>query len=253
MFSNIFPNATKELMNKMETSFNSVNAKHSTSPALFENHLSRFKNDAKEAIEKLYLLEEPTKNEATREDNRNITLYRYNKDHQKWVVPGQPRLKISWEAIMQCSKQKESLLEDIEVFYNNRSLYSQHGIPYRRGYLFYGPDDVRSSSMALGLAGKLNQNICFLNLNEKDLTDAEVVKRLECVPNKCIVLIENMDAPCSAKSGDTEKGDETKLTANGICRAIDCFELETSPILIMTAKNKDNVSPCFLRIGRYIT
>ena len=252
MFANIFPNATKELTNELESSFDSVNAKHCTSPAWFENHLSRFKENAKEAIEKLYLLEEKVNNEATSEENRNIAVYRYGKDRQKWVVPEQLRPKISWAAIMKSSKQKDSLIDDVEAFHANRSLYSQHGIPYRRGYLFYGPDDLRSASIAFALAVRLKQRICVLNLNEKDLTDAELVNRLECVPNKCIVLIQNIDGPFSAKSGDSEKAAGINLTVDGVCKAIDCFELETSHILIMTAKNKDNVSPLFLRIGRYL-
>lgn len=52
------------------------------------------------------------------------------------------------------------------------------GIPYRRGYLLYGPPGCGKSSFIQALAGELGYSICILNLNERGLTDDKLMMLL---------------------------------------------------------------------------
>jgi len=65
------------------------------------------------------------------------------------------------------------------------------GIPYKRGYLFYGPPGSGKTSFITALAGELKLSICIINLNNQDLSDEQLSHLLNNTPNKrCLILIE---------------------------------------------------------------
>src|ERR1700759_347295 len=78
------------------------------------------------------------------------------------------------------------------------------GIPYRRGYLLYGPPGSGKTSFIQALAGSLEYNICVLNLSERGLTDDKLNHLLANAPERSIVLLEDIDA---AFTGRTQSGD----------------------------------------------
>ena len=114
--------------------------------------------------------------------------------------------------------------------------------------------------MALSLAGKLNYRVCSIDLTEKDLTVSCLKQRLRLVPNQCLVLIENLDALSSSQKENKKRvdssseadfeGSKDRMSATAFCSAIETFEAETSPILIMTSKNRDNIDAKILHPGR---
>lgn len=46
--------------------------------------------------------------------------------------------------------------------------YTAHGIPWRRGYLFYGPPGCGKTTAVAALAGHLKLDICVLTLSSKE-------------------------------------------------------------------------------------
>lgn len=54
------------------------------------------------------------------------------------------------------------LLKDMENFLHNAAWYNDRGIPYRRGYLLYGPPGSGKSSLIAALAGELSLSVSFL-------------------------------------------------------------------------------------------
>jgi chaperone BCS1 len=68
------------------------------------------------------------------------------------------------------------------------------GIPYRRGYLLYGPPGCGKSSFITALAGHLDLGICILNLSDRSLSDDRLNHLLSSAPQQTIVLLEDVDA-----------------------------------------------------------
>ena len=46
-----------------------------------------------------------------------------------------------------------------------------HGIPWRRGYLFYGPPGSGKTSLVTALAGRLHKSIYVINLSSPAMND----------------------------------------------------------------------------------
>lgn len=80
------------------------------------------------------------------------------------------------------------------------------GIPYRRGYLLHGPPGSGKTSFIQALAGELDYNICILNLSERGLTDDRLHLVLSVIPERCIMVLEDIDAAFSGRGASIEKG-----------------------------------------------
>jgi mitochondrial chaperone BCS1 len=90
--------------------------------------------------------------------------------------------------------------------YCKSSSHDWKGIPYRRGYLLYGPPGSGKSSFIQALAGSLSYDICILNLSEKGLADDKLNHLLSNAPERSFVLIEDVDAAFNKRVQTTEDG-----------------------------------------------
>ena len=107
----------------------------------------------------------------------------------EWRQFGAPRKRRPIESVVLDVGVSERILDDLREFIGNPHWYSQRGnfnvkillhsisikskmlgVPYRRGYLLYGPPGCGKSSFITALAGKLECVVCVLNLSEKGLT-----------------------------------------------------------------------------------
>lgn len=84
-------------------------------------------------------------------------------------------------------------------------IYFYAGIPYRRGYLLYGPPGCGKSSFITALASELDLSICVLNLSERSLTDDRLNHLLAVAPQQTIILLEDIDAAFISRT-ESDKG-----------------------------------------------
>merc|ERR1711963_1002598 len=90
--------------------------------------------------------------------------------------------------------------------------------------------------------------------NLSDMTDEDLLRSLSKVPNKCIVLIEEVDVAVPSKKRlkdiEDKNGKKSSLTFEGVLNAIDGIASEESQIIIMTTNHKEDLDPAFIRPGR---
>ncbi|KAF3480746.1 mitochondrial chaperone ATPase (Bcs1) [Arthroderma uncinatum] len=99
-------------------------------------------------------------------------------------------------------EQKDAFLNDVKDYLHpfTKRWYSNRGIPYRRGYLFYGPPGCGKTSLCFAVAGLLGLKIYVANLSSPGLTEEGLASLFATLPRRCIVLLEDIDTAGITKS-----------------------------------------------------
>ncbi|CAG0881806.1 unnamed protein product [Darwinula stevensoni] len=112
----------------------------------------------------------------------------------EWRQFGHPRKRRPLASVVLDRGITTRIFQDVLEFLDNPSWYTTRGIPYRRGYLLFGPPGCGKSSFITALAGELEYGICVLNLSERGLTDDRLNHLLNVAPQQTILLLEDVDA-----------------------------------------------------------
>ncbi|KAG0150280.1 hypothetical protein CROQUDRAFT_211485 [Cronartium quercuum f. sp. fusiforme G11] len=167
----------------------------------------------------------------------------------EWRPFGKPRSKRPISSVVLDAGVKENLVGDIEDFMGRAKWYAERGIPYRRGYLLHGPPGSGKSSLIFALAGHLNYHICVLNLSERGLSDDKLNHLLTNVPERSVILLEDVDAAFLGRDGSEQM--KVNVTFSGLLNAIDGVTSTTSQRLIfMTTNHVHKLDPALIRPGR---
>ncbi|KAJ5211955.1 uncharacterized protein N7498_003601 [Penicillium cinerascens] len=175
----------------------------------------------------------------------------YNSWGTEWRPFGHPRRKRPIESVVLDEGVKERIVEDVQDFIESASWYHNRGIPYRRGYLLYGPPGTGKSSFIQALAGELDYDIAILNLSERGLTDDRLNHLLTIVPNRTLVLLEDVDAAFSNRTQTDADGYRgANVTFSGLLNALDGVASAEERIIFLTTNHVERLDSALVRPGR---
>lgn len=137
-----------------------------------------------------------------------------------------------------------TLVTDLKTFLSDEAYYVKLGIPYRRGYLFYGPPGNGKTSAVIGLATELGMDIGILNLKSSQLSDEDLSTELANAPPNTIILLEDID--CVVSKRDTNG----RVTFSGLLNALDGLGSAHGQIVFMTTNHRDRLDEALIRPGR---
>ena len=120
------------------------------------------------------------------------------------------------------------------------------GVPYRRGYLLFGPPGTGKTSFVQAIAGALKLNLCYVNLSNGEMTDDTLNRLLTDAPERSIILLEDIDAMFNQR----EMTYKSKLSFSGFLNALDGVRSQEGQILFMTTNHKEKLDAALLRPGR---
>jgi len=89
---------------------------------------------------------------------------------------------------------KQELVADLQDFFDEdtEDYYHQNGIPYRRGYLFYGPAGTGNTSLSTAIASHYDLPLYVINLAK--INDSKLQEQVQKLPTRCVILFEDIDA-----------------------------------------------------------
>nr|XP_019045063.1 hypothetical protein I302_06979 [Kwoniella bestiolae CBS 10118]OCF23993.1 hypothetical protein I302_06979 [Kwoniella bestiolae CBS 10118] len=180
-----------------------------------------------------------------------------------------------WESVILPDGVKEWLLADMEEFLREKRFYQMRGLPWRRGYLFYGVPGSGKSSLIAALAHKLQLSIYLINLGAKGLDDDKLQGLLQACPGNCILLMEDIDCAfkkrksksrsekrsssssssssssesCSSSS-DSDSDSSSNITLSGLLNALDGVASSEGRLLFCTTNWVDKIDEALSRPGR---
>ena len=189
--------------------------------------------------------------ESSRHDGKTVI---YEPRTNEWEPFGEPRRRREFETVILDKNIAERILHDVREFLDSRDWYSERGVPYRRGYLLHGPPGCGKTSYIMALAGKLEYDICQMNLSNSALSDERLGYLLNVAPRKSIVLLEDIDAAfLSREDIDLNKSAYQglgRVTLSGILNVLDGVASSEERILFMTTNYPEKLDPALTRPGR---
>ena len=151
----------------------------------------------------------------------------------------------------------EDVVDDIENFTSNKQWYKDMGIPYRRGYLLYGPPGNGKSSFVKALAGHFGVNIYCIALSSMMLSDNALMSLFSKVPEHGILLIEDIDSLLKVNRNEKTKSSDSiediMKGTNSIAGLLNLIDGAIAPegrILFMTTNRPEQLDEALVRPGR---
>lgn len=148
------------------------------------------------------------------------------------------------DTILMPKKKIDDLVTDIQSFIDSRDWYVKRGIPYRRGYMFYGPPGNGKTSMIAGLASHFQFDIGNINLRSDNLSDSDLFDAITFAPQNMLILLEDIDCVIKGRSVESE------VTFSGLLNSLDGVASPEGQIIIMTTNHIENLDPALIRPGR---
>jgi len=183
---------------------------------------------------------------ATKRDT--FTVFRWHMKYQYWMKDVTV-LSRSIESVVLKDEVKTTVTNDMDDFLDESTLefYLDHGIPYKRSYLFYGAPGSGKTSFIQALAGKYQRNVCYLQPSHPDMTDDSLKEAIKRCPRRSIIVFEDIDALFD----DKRKGKrESHLTFSGLLNALDGVGPPLAQIFILTTNHRERLDPALIRNGR---
>ncbi|EFY85066.1 Complex III assembly protein translocase and chaperone [Metarhizium acridum] len=175
----------------------------------------------------------------------------YSARGMEWAPLGDPRKKRPLGSVILDDGVKESIVADVKDFLSRQGWYVDRGIPYRRGYLLYGPPGSGKSSFIQALAGELDFGVATINLSEMGMTDDKLAYLLTKLPKRCLLLLEDADAAfVNRRQRDADGYSGASVTFSGLLNALDGVAAGEERITFLTTNHIERLDPALIRPGR---
>ena len=175
----------------------------------------------------------------------------YSARGMDWMPLGEPKTKRPLESVLLDEGVKEDLLRDVRDFLGSQEWYVGRGIPYRRGYLLFGPPGSGKSSFIHALAGELDFNVAMINLSEMGMTDDKLAYLLTKLPKRSLLVLEDADAAfVNRKQRQADGYSGATVTYSGLLNALDGIAAGEERIAFLTTNHIDRLDPALIRPGR---
>lgn len=152
------------------------------------------------------------------------------------------RRKRSLESVILPLNVKETLVNDIRKFIDDKHWYEEMCIPWRRGYLLYGTPGNGKSSLITAIASEFNLEVCICQLRSTREEDLSTLMRT--LPKNCLLLLEDIDCVFD------DRKSEGKVSLSNLLNQLDGVNASEGRLLFMTTNRPATLDSALIRPGR---
>ncbi|KZV72259.1 P-loop containing nucleoside triphosphate hydrolase protein [Peniophora sp. CONT] len=204
------------------------------------------------------------KREYEKDAEHRVHIFMADTTYTCWRWNG-ARQKRPMSSIVLEPAVKEMILTDCKDFLRSEEWYAERGIPFRRGYLLYGVPGSGKTSLIHSLAGELNLDIYVVSLSSKGMSDNTLTTLMGSVPQRCILLLEDLDAaftrsltrdetstgtPTVATKQASDSSDGSTLSLSGLLNSLDGVTAAEGRLLFATTNHIERLDSALSRPGR---
>lgn len=190
---------------------------------------------------------------AHRKEKAKVSVYRIDK-YGHWSMTRSAN-KRTLDTLHLPGMLKQDIWQDAKTFFSDEGMHqhAKRSIPYRRGFLFWGPPGNGKSSLCQVLASELGEPLYILDLNSSDMTDSRFLSAMSHLPSRCIVLIEDVDVAFVNRDeaeGTVMTKSKSSVSFSSLLNGIDGIDAPTGRLLCMTTNYIDSLDAALKRPGR---
>lgn len=182
------------------------------------------------------------------EDKSKIKAFKHDKEWQ-YIKNINKR---SMDSIFIEEHKKKKLINSLDEFLKREKWYEANGIPYHLGILLYGPPGTGKTSLIKSIASHLDFSIYYISPNRL----SEIERAMSSLPDRCVVVIEDIDGNLMMHSRDHTSDDELSdikamFSISEILNSLDGLFSTHGRILIATTNHLEKLDEALVRPGRF--
>jgi SpoVK/Ycf46/Vps4 family AAA+-type ATPase len=166
---------------------------------------------------------------------------------------GRTRLqaRYDWNSVVLDATTSRLVCRDFEMFFEREEWFRQHHIPYKRGFLFWGPPGNGKSATIRIMCAHPHVQPFALDLSDEDEKSADVLRLFgraaESTP--ALVILEDLDR-CFPLEG--KRTQERTVSFQTLLNCLDGVGTQDGVIVVATANDPTCLDPAILkRPGRF--
>lgn len=140
------------------------------------------------------------------------------------------------------------LIRDVQTFLSSKKIYSDLGIPYRRGYLLAGPPGTGKSTLIIAIASHFKLPIYSVPLRGTEMSGERLSQLLSNCRKPSLIAFEDVD--CLNVAITRKSKSSEGLTMADLLNVIDGIGASEDRILFMTSNYPDVLDVALTRAGR---
>jgi hypothetical protein len=176
-----------------------------------------------------------TKSQHHLDGSGGTRLIGWGRDDIRHEAPAPPAEQLS------LTPELEELMDEITFWHVSRKWYQDHGVPWRRGYLFEGPPGVGKTSYARAIAEKLDVPVHVFDLASTSNYSFRSNWESMASDAPCVALIEDVDAVFNGRENTTASADHGGLSFDCLLNCIDGVEKSDGILLILTTNHAEKI------------
>jgi ATPase family associated with various cellular activities (AAA) len=175
--------------------------------------------------------------ETVTQETRRPHLHTINAGYK-----GVPRS--SWSDLVLDPSIIQLVKNDFESFFEREEWFRRNRLPFRRGYLLYGPPGNGKTSVIRAMLSNQKLSGCTLNLFTAETDDSDLTKLFDyasdCAPS--LIVLEDLDR-AFPRSG----GVRTNVSLQALLNSLDGIATHYGVIVVATANEPTVLDPAILR------